>query len=429
LRPDRESPKDEPIFFKGTPLLSTRLKYTIVALLYFSEGFPFGFIYGALPIYLRLRSISLEEIGVLSILGLAWSLKILWAPLIDRFGRRFYWIVPCQALLALLLSLLVLLDPISQRAFLWLALAAIGLTSATQDIAVDAYTIDILEEKELGLANGIRSAFYRVAMITAGGVLVMFSEALGWENIFLLAGALMAILSGLVMVFPVFHLPRPEIPHSPPIWESWIGPIQILFRRPQMGITMLFIFSFKIGEAMLVAMANPFWIDRGFSPKEIGWAVGTLGALASIVGAMAGGYLTSRWGILSSLWILGGFQATASLGYMIAAFPFAPSGIIYFSSLLESLAIGMATAAFLSFLMGLCEKRYSATHFAFLSMLFGLGRSLAGLGGGYSASWMGYPAFFAFSFFMGAAPLLLIPFLRPALAWVSREGGDVRENP
>jgi PAT family beta-lactamase induction signal transducer AmpG len=197
--------------------------------------------------------------------------------------------------------------------------------------------------------------------------------------------------------------------------RQWIGPIRLLFQIPNFWLAVLFILTFKCGEAMLVAMANPFWIDRGFSPTQIGFVVGTLGTLASIAGALAGGSLTARWGILKALWILGAIQAGASLGYFFSSFPFAPPFCIYFAALLESLSIGLATAAFLSFLMKLCDKRFSATHYAFLSTLFGLGRSLSGAIGGYAAVSFGYAIFFFVTFIIGLIPLFLIPLLKPTL--------------
>ena len=168
-----------------------------------------------------------------------------------------------------------------------------------------------------------------------------------------------------------------------------------------------------------MAMANPFWIDRGFTPAQIGFVVGTLGTLASIVGAVGGGSLTAKWGIVKALWVLGVVQATAGLGYFLSSLPFAPSFSIYFAALLESLAIGLATAAFLSFLMKLCDKRFSATHYAFLSTLFGLGRSLSGVLGGYAAAALGYPTFFFATIVIGVIPLFLIPFLKPTLNGIS----------
>jgi len=396
--------------------LSTRTKYFVVALLYFSEGLPFGLINNLLSVYFRVKRISLEEIGLLSLLGFAWSVKILWAPLVDRFGRRYFWILPAQLLLACFSAVLAFLDPVSQKSLFWLALAGICLASATQDIAADAYTIDILEEKELGPANGIRSAAYRVALITAGGVLVMLSETIGWSLTFVAAGIIMAALTLAVVSLPSFHQKRPALSVPLPLWEQYVDPIKRLFLKPKFWTAVIFILFFKVGEAMLVAMSNPFWIDRGFTPGEIGFVVGTLGTLASIVGAIGGGGLTARWGILKALWILGAVQATASLGYAFASLPPAPRFSIYFAALLESLAIGLATAAFLSFLMKLCDKKFSATHYAFLTILFGLGRSLAGVLGGYSASFLGYPIFFFVTFFIGLAPLPLILYLKPTLS-------------
>ncbi len=402
-------------------MFSTRTKMVVVAILYFSEGLPFGLIHNLLSVYFRVKKISLEEIGLLSLLGLAWSLKILWAPLADRFGRRVVWIVPAQLTVSLCCALLAIFDPVSQKSIFWLILSGICLASATQDIAADAYTIDILEERELGPANGIRSASYRVALIASGGILVMLSEFLGWSFTFVAAAVIMAILAIGVLSFPAFRRRRPVPPPSTKIWVQYIDPIRKLFQKPNFWVAVIFILLFKVGEAMLVAMANPFWIDRGYTPGQIGFVVGTLGTLASIGGALMGGALTARWGILKSLWILGAAQATASLGYWVSSLPFAPSNSIYFAALLENLAIGLATAAFLSFLMKLCDKQYSATHYAFLSILFGLGRSLAGVSGGYAAGFLGYPFFFFLTFLIGLIPLPLIVFFRPILAYKMEE--------
>jgi PAT family beta-lactamase induction signal transducer AmpG len=386
-----------------------------VALLYFAEGIPFGLVNSALSVYFRTKKISLEEIGLLSLLGLAWSLKLLWAPLVDRFGQRYFWIVPAQLAMAGFTALLAVFDPIGDKAWFWALLTGVCLASATQDIAADAYTIDILKEKELGPANGIRSAAYRVALVAAGGLVVMAGDWIGWGAAFVGTAGCLFVLALVVLSSPAFHRSRPAN-LQPVSWKKqWAGPIRLLFRMPNFGVAVGFILTFKCGEAMLVAMANPFWIDRGFSPAQIGFVVGTLGTLASIVGAVAGGSLTAKWGIAKALGWLGMVQALAGLGYFLSSFPFAPSFAIYFSALLESLAIGLATAAFLSFLMKLCDKRFSATHYAFLSTLFGLGRSLAGVLGGYAAAALGYPLFFFTTIVIGVVPLFLIPFLKTTL--------------
>jgi PAT family beta-lactamase induction signal transducer AmpG len=312
-------------------------------------------------------------------------------------------------------ALLAVFDPVGDKTWFWLLLTGICLASATQDIAADAYTIDILEEKELGPANGIRSAAYRVALVAAGGLVVVAGDWIGWSAAFLGTAACLVLLSLLILSLPAFRQSRPAAARQASRGKQGAGAIGLLFRIPNFRVVVGFILTFKCGEAMLVAMANPFWIDRGFSPAQIGFVVGTLGTLASIAGAMAGGALTARWGIAKSLGVLGMVQALAGLGYFFSSFPFAPSFSIYFSALLESLAIGLATAAFLSFLMKLCDKRFSATHYAFLSTLFGLGRSLSGVLGGYAAAALGYPLFFFATIIVGVIPLLLIPFLKPAL--------------
>lgn len=400
-------------------MIPTRLKFLVVALLYFAEGLPFGLVNNLLSVYFRVKKIPLEEIGLLSLLGLAWSIKIFWAPLVDRYGQRYSWIFPTQLLIALGSIILAFLNPLAQKALFWLVLAGICLSSATQDIAADAYTIDLLEEKELGPANGIRSASYRVALVTSGGLLVMMSDWIGWWATFIVAGMIMFFLALLVGSLSIFHVPRKTVKVT--FRAQYIYPLRILFQRSNFWLAIFFIVFFKVGEAMLVAMANPFWIDRGFSPIQIGLVVGTMGTLAGIGGALAGGFLTARWGIIKSLCLLGIFQATASLGYVFSALPAAPNFSFYLAALLESLAIGLATSAFLSFLMQLCDKRFSATHYAFLSILFGLGRSLAGAASGYLATFLGYPIFFILTFVLGLLPLPLLIYLRPTLAKVPTE--------
>ncbi len=201
------NPKSE---IRDGMVLSPSTKYFVVGLLYFSEGLPFGLVNNLISVYFRIKNVSLEEIGMLSLLGLAWSVKIFWAPLVDRFGRRYRWIFPAQLAVALFSAILAFVDPVSQKAFFWLVLAGICLASATQDIAADAYTIDILEERELGPANGIRSALYRVALITSGGFLVMATDYLGWSFSFFAAAFIMIGLALFVIGLPIFRQNRAE---------------------------------------------------------------------------------------------------------------------------------------------------------------------------------------------------------------------------
>src|SRR5713101_7775368 len=172
--------------------LSTRTKLTWVAILYFAEGFPFGLLFDAFPVYFRSHGVSLTDIGLISLAGLPWTLKFLWAPAVDLIGRRRNWIVICQALLAFDLGVFLLLEPTQTSGALWVLLVALAVFSATQDIAIDAYTIELLDENEMGPANGVRVSTYRVALICAGGVFVALAGLIGWRAAFATAAVLLA---------------------------------------------------------------------------------------------------------------------------------------------------------------------------------------------------------------------------------------------
>ncbi len=398
--------------------LSTRMKMLVVFVLYFAEGVPFGFVYTTLSFYLRSRGVPLEQIGILSLLGLAWSLKVLWSPLADRFGSRAAWLVPAQGAVVLtMLGLAYLADSPVSLAF-WLLVGVLCLASATQDLAVDAYTIDLLDTDELGMANGIRIGAYRVGLIAAGGGVLILSDVLGWSPTFVGVAIIMAALALTVLAFGPFHLPRPEVART----EAGRGgfsrikdSVQGLMGHPHMGVIIVFILTYKAGDALLGAMVSPFWRDLGYSGAQFGVASITVGKLPAILGGFLGGVLTARWGISRALWLLGIFQAVSILGYWLAALPGAWYGTIYLATLGESLAGQMGSAAFMAFLMSLCDKRFSASHYAFLSMLFGLSGRLCGYLGGWAAASFGYATFFFLSFLAAWPAFALLPWVLPTV--------------
>ncbi|HIE33136.1 MAG TPA: MFS transporter, partial [Thermodesulfobacteriaceae bacterium] len=175
-------------------------KMMVVALLYLAEGLPFGFVYVTLPVYLRSEGVNLIEIGLLSLAGLSWSLKPLWAPLVDRYGRKYHWMVGALLSLGLSVALLSLVPPAGKLYILFVFLCT--LSSATLDIAVDGYTIELLTEEELGPGNGVRVSAYRVAMIGSGGGLVALSHFLGFKPAFLALTVVFLALAGLVLILP-----------------------------------------------------------------------------------------------------------------------------------------------------------------------------------------------------------------------------------
>ncbi len=405
-------------------------KLWVVGALYFAEGVPYGFINITLSVYFRTQGMPLEQIGFLSILGLAWSLKLFWAPLVDRFGRRAAWIVPAQLGCAggMLLVPHFSLSPAPW--IFWVVIGGLCAAAASQDIAIDAYTIDLLETEELGIANGLRMGAYRVALIAAGGGVVMLSDQVGWRASFVAVAIVMAAMALVVTFSPDFQRPRPVTAAAgtrlPSVWQQLQGAARSIRQLPHVWAVVLFILTFKLGDAWMGSMVSPFWVDMGFSRTEIGLVSGSFGAVATILGSMAGGYLTSRWGIASSLFVLGALQAVSNLGYWVAAWPGMWRYTTYIASLGESLTGGMGSAPFMAFLMLLCDKRHSATHYAFFSMLFGFTRSIAGYLGGIGAARFGYGPFFFYTFLAALPAFALLPWVLP-VAREREQGTGSRE--
>jgi MFS transporter, PAT family, beta-lactamase induction signal transducer AmpG len=401
----------------STSHLSLRRKLWVVGALYFAEGVPYGFINITLSVYFRSQGMPLEQIGFLSILGLAWSLKLFWAPLVDCFGRRAAWIVPAQLFCAAGILLVPYFSISPAPWSFWLLIGLLCVASATQDIAIDAYTIDLLETKELGVANGLRMGAYRVALIAAGGGVIMLSDAVGWEASFVAVAILMAVMALVVMLVPEFRRSRLSMLSvtlkKPAVWQQLGKAVHGIRQLPHIWAIILFILFFKLGDAMMGSMVSPFWVDMGFNRTEIGLISGTFGAVATILGSMVGGVFTSRYGIASALLVLGALQALSNLGYWVAAWPESWRYTIYVASLGESLTGGMGSAPFMAFMMSLCDKRHSATHYAFFSMLFGFTRSIAGYLGGLGATRFGYGPFFFYTFLAALPAFALFPWILP----------------
>ncbi len=396
--------------------MTTRTKLYWVAVLYFAEGFPFGIVYDALPVFFRFHGIRLADIGLLSLVGLPWTLKFLWAPAVDLWGRRRTWVVGCQMFLTLGLLTILTVDPSHVNGTLWAVLVGIAVFSATQDIAVDAYTIELLDQEEMGPANGIRVTAYRVALISSGGLFVAMAGLIGWPGAFAMAAAVMGVCALLSFRLPDAPGQRPPaaIPHpaTSALGRAVWTPLQQFFGHPGFLWVMLFVLTFKLGDTALGPMVRPFWVDRQFTPLQIGAVPGTLGVISTILGALLGGGLTARWGMFRALWLLGIAQAGSNLVYAAAAALPPSTHLMYAASMVESFCGGLGTAPFLAFLMSICDKAHAATQYALLSALFGLTRVVAGTLSGWATEGFGYAAYFTLTFFLAWPALFLLPRVR-----------------
>ncbi|MBX3027987.1 MFS transporter [bacterium] len=407
--------------------MTLRRKLGWVAVLYFAETLPFGVVREVMPVYLRASGVDLTAIGLYSLLGMPWALKVAWSPLIDRYGDRRVWMAVCLAVIAVATAVLGSVEP-SAALLVGLLMLLIAFASATQDIAIDAYTIGLVSPGEEGSANGVRLTVARLTLILSGGGLVLLSTWLGWAAVFAIAAVTLAALA---LVAPW----APRVAVSPEARRHWLRPLLEWARRPGAPAVFAFVLLYKLGDAAMGPMVKPFWLDSGLSVGEVGVVSSTVGMFATIAGAIVGGRFTDRFGIWRALLALGLAQALSNFGYATAAW-WTPSHaatpvaaladgwhalaeptrlLIYGASMVESFTSGLGTAAFLAFLMNICDKEHAAVQYAGLSALFGLSRDAAGGVSGAAVQAVGYAAWFAVTVGLAMPALLLLPRIR---SWI-----------
>jgi PAT family beta-lactamase induction signal transducer AmpG len=234
-----------------------------VTILYFAEGFPYGVFREVWSVYFRAAGVSLKEIGLMDLLGLPWTIKPLWAPLVDRYGDRRKWIAGCLVAMGVLLCLHPLFDASHPSFALWGILLLFTLASATQDIAIDAHTIAFLPKEEVGAANGIRVSAYRAAMIVSGGGIVLAAGFFGWPVMWVVGGVCLAWLAPLILRAPAAELRVEEK-------RLFFRPLLEWLSRPGAVPALLFVLLYKLGDQAITPMIKPFWVDRHLTLAEIG---------------------------------------------------------------------------------------------------------------------------------------------------------------
>ncbi len=371
----------------------------LLALLYIAQGLPFGFQANALPQFLRVAGMSLEHIGLAGALAAPWMFKALWAPFVDRhfsarFGRRKSWIVPAQLCL-MLTCIAASFTPVTTHLQpLLLLLFLSNLFAATQDIAVDGFAVDVLKREELGLGNAVQVVGYRIGMVLGGGALVYASAWVGWSGLFLGMALMMAV--PLVSMLRTREVPATVDQHHQRLSEV-LSLLWRAFRTPGAAWLLLFVATYKTGEAMAERMFGPMLVDRGFKPEETGLWLGVYGVGAAIVGSLAGGYFSSRLGAFRAVVFTAGLRVVGlAAQWLIAANLVATTpGTIIAATCVEHLLAGSLTTAMFAFMMSRVDRRIGATHYTLLASVEVLGKSPLSLASGYVASSVGYGGVFA----------------------------------
>jgi PAT family beta-lactamase induction signal transducer AmpG len=394
-------------------------KLAIVTLLYFIQGAPAAILWEVLPVYFRLHGVSLRAIGGLRLLELPYSLKVFWSPVVHRYGDRRIWVLACMLGIAGVLATLPFVDVAAVGVIVLLLILALTTLSATQDVAIDSYSVGLIRHEEEGAANGVRASAYRVALVCVGGGLVFLAARLPWNTLFIFAALAFVGLALAVLRVPRLNLPEEAREHWLRGFTGWAGTWRVV-------PLVLFVLTYKLGEFAIGPMVKPFWVDYGKSiwpvQDELMFQIGlfptSFGIILSVIGALAGGAFISRYGIFHAVWFLGLLQAVSNLGYSVVEWLNLGRFGLYGASMFESLSGGLGTAAFLALLMNVCEKEHATVQYAFLSSIFSLTGRLVGGISGLGAEHYGYGNYFALTFLLSLPAYLLLPWVKP---WIREE--------
>jgi PAT family beta-lactamase induction signal transducer AmpG len=392
---------------------SSRKKLAVVSLLYLIQGAPAGILWEVLPVFFRINGVSLRAIGGLRFLELPYSLKVFWSPIVHRYGDRRLWIFACMVGIAAILATLPLVHVATVGSTVLLLILALTTLSATQDVAIDSYSVALVNREEEGAANGVRASAYRVALVFFGGGMVFLAAALAWNRLFWLAAAVFVALGCCALAIQRLTIPAGARERWLSGFVGWAGTWRVI-------PLVLFVLTYKLGEFAIGPMVKPFWVDYGRSVWplqdelmfQIGLVPTTFGIILSIVGALIGGAFISRYGIFHAVWFLGLLQGASNLGYWLVAWTDLGRFGLYGASVIESLCGGLGTAAFLAFLMNVCDKEHATVQYAFLSSVFSLtGRLIGGISG-FGAERFGYAGYFAITFFLSLPAYLFLPWVK-----------------
>lgn len=400
----------------------------IMAVVGFSAGLPLALTASTLQAWMTAVGIDLRTIGIFSLVGLPYTLKFLWSPLMDRFvppffGRRRGWMLCAQLVLILAIGLMAGSSPKTALTLLGFLAFVVAFASASQDIVIDAYRTDVLEDVERGAGAAVYVAGYRVAMLVSGGLALILSDRIGFRDTYLLMATMMVI----GVIGSVFG-PEPKLRAVPPscLKEAVLGPLSDFFSRQKAASLLFLIILYKLGDAYAGSLTTAFLMrGAGFSLTDIGTVYKALTIISVVIGAAIGGSLMVRLGLYRSLLLFGILQAVSNLSFMVLAWVGKSYPIMIGAVAFENLSGGMGTAAFVSLLMSLCNHRYSATQFALLSSLAVLGRVCVTPTSGFLVTWLGWSSFFFITTLSALPGLLLLVYLRREVMGTAESGCSV----
>jgi len=369
----------------------------------FASGMPLYLLISLVPAWLRTEGVGLKEIGFFALVGLPYTWKFLWSPLLDRYqlslfsfrpGLRRSWMLGTQLALLAAIAALGFFDPSSQLwPIAWLCLL-IAFLSATQDIVLDAYRRQLLSDEELGMGSSIHVNAYRIAGLVPGSLSLILADILPWQTVFIATSAFM--LTGIGLTLSIRE-PAQAARHPTSLRSAVIDPFNEFFSRQgikQACLILLFMLLYKLGDSMATALATPFYLDLGFTKTQIGLVAKNAALWPMIVGGILGGILMIRIGINRALWLFGLVQIISILGFAILARVGEGVWLLALAISFEYLGVGLGTAAFVAFIARSTHPAFAATQFALFTALTAVPRTVASSATGIIVEGMGWENFF-----------------------------------
>jgi PAT family beta-lactamase induction signal transducer AmpG len=377
-----------------------------------SSGLPLLLVGSTLQAWMTESGVDLTLIGAFSLVGLPYSLKFLWSPLLDMYvvpclGRRRGWVLIFQIMLALSLFSLGQFNPVESPLIIVLMSSLVAFFSASQDIVIDAYRREILSDQELGLGSSLYVNGYRIAIILSGALALRLAEIVTWSQVYSVMAIIMVMLA-----FIGFFAPKENeadlLLRPINLKTAIIGPFKDYFTRDNAVLILLFILLYKIGDSMASNMTTPFILKMGYTKAQLGDIGKIFGMTATIVGGLLGGALIFKLGLIKSLWFFGILQAVSTFGFILlhenAVSLYLLAAVIAF----ENLASGMGTSAYAAYMASLTNKKFTGTQYALLTSLMGVPRVIAAAPTGWMVKQMGWNLFFSFCAFIAIPGLMLL---------------------
>ena len=382
----------------------------------FASGMPLYILISLVPAWLRSEGVGLKEIGFFALIGLPYTWKFFWSPLLDRYrlaipgfskfgasfsstfgfggGLRRGWMLATQIGLLLSIAALGFLNPNTEIwSIAWLCLL-IAFLSTTQDIVLDAYRRQILPDQELGLGNSIHVNAYRIAGLVPGSLSLILADSLPWQSVFMITAAFMLI--GILMTLSIAE-PKADARHPTTLNQAIVDPFKEFFSRQgvqQACLILAFMLLYKLGDSMATALATPFYLDMGFSKTEIGLIAKHAALWPMIVGGILGGILMLKIGINRALWLFGLVQIVSILGFALLARVGEGLWLLGLVISFEYLGVGLGTAAFVAFMARSTHPAFAATQLALFTALTAVPRTVASSFTGIIVEGVGWESFF-----------------------------------